>query len=170
MPGLMTLSATLRRTGSRLLGHEDDAQAAFADLLQQLVGADCVRRAWSTAGCVGCDRQTSDGGFEEAAGFVVGDKQVLYAVTQGRVAAAGFLQVGDPTCQAASLTAATKISRALFTCSIMVYSRCNSSPFNAPLQPAIVRTRNGFFWRSGLLAVKLAVQPGPGVSPMLVGS
>ena len=40
MPGLMTFSATLRRTGSRLLGHEDDADAAFADLLQQLVAAD----------------------------------------------------------------------------------------------------------------------------------
>ena len=40
MPGLMTLSATLRWTGSRLLGHEDGAHAAFADLLQQLVRAD----------------------------------------------------------------------------------------------------------------------------------
>ena len=40
MPGLMILSATVRWTGSRLLGHEDDAHAAFADLLQQLVGAD----------------------------------------------------------------------------------------------------------------------------------
>ena len=40
MPGLMILSATRRRTGCLLLGHEDDAEAAFADLLQQLVGAD----------------------------------------------------------------------------------------------------------------------------------
>ena len=43
MPGLMILSATLRRTGCCLLGHVDDAHAPFADLLQQLVGAD--RRA-----------------------------------------------------------------------------------------------------------------------------
>ena len=30
----------MRRTGCCLLGHEDDAEAAFADLLQQLVRAD----------------------------------------------------------------------------------------------------------------------------------
>ena len=40
MPGLMTLSATLRWTGLGLLGHVDDAHAALADLLQQLVRAD----------------------------------------------------------------------------------------------------------------------------------
>ena len=40
MPGLMIFRATLRRTGSRLLGQVDDAHAALADLLQQLVGAD----------------------------------------------------------------------------------------------------------------------------------
>ena len=40
MPGLMIFRATLRRTGCCLLGHEDDAEAAFADLLQQLVRAD----------------------------------------------------------------------------------------------------------------------------------
>ena len=40
MPGLMTFRATRRRTGCSLLGHEDQAHAAFADLLQQLVGAD----------------------------------------------------------------------------------------------------------------------------------
>ena len=40
MPGLRTFRATLRRTGCVLLGHEDDAEAALADLLQQLVRAD----------------------------------------------------------------------------------------------------------------------------------
>ena len=40
MPGLSTFSATLRRTGCGLLGHEDHAEAALADLLQQLVRAD----------------------------------------------------------------------------------------------------------------------------------
>ena len=40
MPGLMILSATRRRTGLGLLGHIDDAHAAFADLLEQLVAAD----------------------------------------------------------------------------------------------------------------------------------
>ena len=47
MPGLMIFSATLRRTGRGLLGHEDDAHAAFADLLEQLVGADDVAGAFS---------------------------------------------------------------------------------------------------------------------------
>ena len=36
----MILSATVRWTGSRLLGHEHHAHAAFADLLQQLVRPD----------------------------------------------------------------------------------------------------------------------------------
>ena len=36
----MILRATLRRTGWTLLGHEDHAEAAFADLLEELVGAD----------------------------------------------------------------------------------------------------------------------------------
>ena len=40
MPGLMIFRATLRRTGSSLLGHVDDAHAPFADLLEQLVRAD----------------------------------------------------------------------------------------------------------------------------------
>ena len=40
MPGLMIFSATLRCTGSALLGHVDHAHAPFADLLQQLVRAD----------------------------------------------------------------------------------------------------------------------------------
>ena len=40
MPSLMILRATLRRTGSLLLGHVDDPHAPFADLLQELVAAD----------------------------------------------------------------------------------------------------------------------------------
>ena len=44
MPGLMIFSATVRWTGSRLLGHEHHAHAAFADLLQELVGPDDVPR------------------------------------------------------------------------------------------------------------------------------
>ena len=36
MPSLMIFRATLRRTGSCLLGHVDHADAAFADLLRSL--------------------------------------------------------------------------------------------------------------------------------------
>ena len=52
MPGLMTLRATLRWTGSRLLGHPDDAHAAFADLLQELVRADQRAGAFDRDGLV----------------------------------------------------------------------------------------------------------------------
>ena len=40
MPGLMIFSATLRCDRLLLLGHVDHADAAFADLLEQLVGPD----------------------------------------------------------------------------------------------------------------------------------
>ena len=40
IPGLMILSATLRRTGCLLLGDEHEAHAALADLLHQLVRPD----------------------------------------------------------------------------------------------------------------------------------
>ena len=40
MPGLDDLERDRPLDRLGLLGHEDDAHAAFADLLQQLVGAD----------------------------------------------------------------------------------------------------------------------------------
>ena len=43
MPALMTLSATCRRTGSRLLGEPDLAHPAFADALEEAVGARWFR-------------------------------------------------------------------------------------------------------------------------------
>ena len=54
MPGLMTLSATLPLDRLLLLGHEDQAEAAFADLLQQLVGADHRAGLLSDGGIVDC--------------------------------------------------------------------------------------------------------------------
>ena len=42
----MILSATLRRTGSRLFGHVDDAETTFTDLLQQLVATDLMSRSF----------------------------------------------------------------------------------------------------------------------------
>ena len=44
IPGLMTLSATCAPDGRLLLGHEDDAHAALADRLQQLVRPDASAR------------------------------------------------------------------------------------------------------------------------------
>ena len=42
----MSFKATLRWTGCSLLGHEDRAHAPFANLLQELVGADDGARAF----------------------------------------------------------------------------------------------------------------------------
>ena len=56
IPGLMIFSATLRRTGWRLLGHVDDAHAPLADLLQQLVGADDRAGALGQVRPLGCGR------------------------------------------------------------------------------------------------------------------
>ncbi len=71
MPGLMTLSATLRRTGCDLLGHVDDAHAPFADLLQQLVGADL--RAGTFGDALGRRRvEARRRDIEGATRFVVG--------------------------------------------------------------------------------------------------
>ena len=87
MPGLMIFRATLRRTGCDLLGHVDDAHAALADRLQQLVGADhCVRHE---------DRLDLHGGpLEEAAGPEVVRDEPLDAVPQPRIAGAGLLDEG----------------------------------------------------------------------------
>jgi hypothetical protein len=43
--GLDDLEGHLALHGLRLFGHEDGAHAAFADLLQQLIGADLKRPA-----------------------------------------------------------------------------------------------------------------------------
>ena len=63
MPALMILSATSRLSGSHLLGHEDGAHAPFADLLQQLVGADLRARThaagWSISPQAAGSRETS---------------------------------------------------------------------------------------------------------------
>ena len=89
MPGLMTLSATRRRTGCLLLGHVDDAHPPLADLLEQLVGADELpgrldRGRWGDQVGRRCGR-----GFEEAPGLEVGLDQPLQAATQPLVLAAG---------------------------------------------------------------------------------
>ena len=86
MPSLMTFSATLRRTGSLLLGHVDDAHAALADLLQELVGADRAARSFLRAR----DRRA----LEETAGLVVGREQRLDPRAQVGVVATGTVEVG----------------------------------------------------------------------------
>ena len=95
MPGLMILSATVRWTGCGLLGHEDDAHAAFADLLEQLVAADDRAGVLGEQG-VGGGRLVG-GGVGAAivavdGGAVVGE-QLLDAAAEGAVAGAGLFEM-----------------------------------------------------------------------------
>ena len=86
MPGLMILSATLRRTGSLLLGHVDDAHAPFADLLEQLVRADDRAGLFrERRGCRGWHGRRS---VQDAARGVVGGQEGLDAFPQRVVGAA----------------------------------------------------------------------------------
>ena len=75
MPGLMILSATRRRTGSLLLGHVDDAHAALADLLEELVRPDAV--AGPLAGRLVRPGEAVGAALEDAGGPVVGLEQPL---------------------------------------------------------------------------------------------
>ena len=77
MPGLITFRATLRRTGCGLLGHEDDAEAALADLLQQLVRADDRAGAFGDRPVVDGDDRRGGGRLQEAAGLVAGLRAAL---------------------------------------------------------------------------------------------
>ena len=93
----------LHRLG--LLGHVDGAHAAFADLLQQLVGADRPCRAAPAsrvrrgppvaAGRRRVDRspERSGGLFEEAGVIGVGSQQGLHVGPQTSVAGAGLVEV-----------------------------------------------------------------------------
>ena len=80
-----------------LLGHEHDAEAAFADLFQQLVAADLRAGAFAEA-------DEGDGGLvgfvgelEEAAGRIVGGEQGLDAFAQCGIAAAGLVEIRGPS-------------------------------------------------------------------------
>ena len=92
MPALMILRATLRRTGSSLLGHEHPAKAAFADLLQQLVAANDRASAFTDWLVL----RDNDGLLEEAAGLFMRLHQSIHQLAQLRVGAAGLLNECDP--------------------------------------------------------------------------
>ena len=75
MPGLSTLRATLRRTRLLLLRHVDDAEAALADLLQELVRADNGARALADLVFINRGDQASGGRFEETRALIIGLQQ-----------------------------------------------------------------------------------------------
>ena len=91
MPGLRTFRATLRRTGCGLLGHEDDAEAALADLLQQLVRPDHRARAVADGRQVDGRRPGPGRGASRKLPISrLGREEPFDARPQGRVAAAGL--------------------------------------------------------------------------------
>ena len=90
----MILRATLRRTGSCLLGHVDDAHAALADLLEQLVRADDGTRSIK-GGAIGREHALGSR-FAEAAGFLVGEQEFPDAAPQHLVGAARLVQIDGP--------------------------------------------------------------------------
>ena len=93
-PRLEDLQRHLAADRLGLFRHEDDAEAAFADLLQQLVRPD--HRAGTLADCRFIDRDSQRRGrrFQEAAGTKVIGDQLFDAPLQGRVPGAGLVHEG----------------------------------------------------------------------------
>ena len=73
-----------------LLGHEHHAEAAFADLLEQLVAADDRSRALGHRLVYGGSRRV--GGFEEVAFLLVDFEQSLHALAEVGVAGADLVR------------------------------------------------------------------------------
>ena len=108
-PRLDDLQRDAAADGLGLLGHVDDAHAALADLLEQLVGADAGARSLGdrpgagpvldrAGGGIGGRRngrpRVAGGGIEEVARLRVGAQQGLDAAAELGVAAAGAVQEG----------------------------------------------------------------------------
>ena len=105
MPGLMSLTATQALDRLGLLGHPDRAHAAFADLLQQLVGADL--RAGALGGRLVHRRRRvlQRTALQEAAGCLV---RLSRASTRARKAASA----PQACCRNAARSAGLSMSRA----------------------------------------------------------
>jgi hypothetical protein len=90
------LDRHLARHGLRLLGAEDGTHAAFADLLEEAIGADAAARAFGEqAAALARDLARAGRRLEqEAARPIVGPQQVVEAAAQARVAAARGIQEG----------------------------------------------------------------------------
>ena len=95
----------------RLLGHEDDAHAPFADLLQELVRADHACRAVRRR----LVERFAAGGrhVQKAAELLVFGQQRFDASAQSGVASAGLVEKGGPLGGIALVRAAVKISRSV---------------------------------------------------------
>ncbi len=94
--GLDDLERDLATDGLLLLGHVDDAHAALADLLEQLVGTDPRARPFGQAVVSEGHRDRVDRPTQEAAGLLVRPEQVLDPLSQRGVADAGAFHEGRP--------------------------------------------------------------------------
>ena len=94
MPGLMILRATLRRTRLLLLGHEDDAHAAFADLLQEFVRADHRAGPLRQRIIHGGPQAGRADVFVDTAEPVVHREQVIDLLAQPLITCTGLVKVG----------------------------------------------------------------------------
>src|SRR5262245_25105847 len=89
---LKNLQSDLTPHGLGLLGHEDDAEAPFADLLQELVGADDCAGTLGDGFSDGCGwRETKVA--EETAGIFAGPEQRFNVGAHARIAAACLFQI-----------------------------------------------------------------------------
>jgi hypothetical protein len=77
-----------------LLRHEDDAEAAFPDLLQELVRADHRARAFRDRRLINGDSRDSRR-LEEVASVFLGVQEALDATAHLYVRAARLIQEGD---------------------------------------------------------------------------
>ena len=94
--GLDDFQGHLAADGLLLLGHEDEAHAAFADLLQQLVGADDRAGPLGEAAPVDGLEQYLGRAIEERPVLFVGREQPIDHFPQARVAGASPVQVRPP--------------------------------------------------------------------------
>ena len=83
----------MRRTGCGLIGHENDAEAPFADLLQELVRTDASARGFGNR-CVNGRRVANRGCFEEASLLFINPQQFPEPVHGRGMMAAGLMKVG----------------------------------------------------------------------------
>ena len=170
IPGLMTFRATLRRTGCDLLGDVDDAHAAFADLLPQLVGADDVTRALGEARRFDRDRRWRHGELEEAARLGIAGEESLDAPPQLGIAAS-LIQEGRPGVPVLDLEGRKEDLFEIRCC--LVHWKCPRRRMSLPIGQCEKRRRqaspaDGF---SRILvqvpgSPQLVEQPGLGVTPV----
>src|SRR5690606_34291114 len=92
--GLEDLQRDAALDGARLLGHVDDTEAPFADLLEELVGADDRSRAFDGRSRIELSDQVRSRAEHEISGLVVGLEQLLDRAAQELVRTARPSDIG----------------------------------------------------------------------------